>query len=538
MIRIHQVKLPVGHTQEELKKKAAKLLGCDPGVIKKLTIVKRSVDARKKAEHQIFYSYILDLEIPGEARVLKRAGKVQASLTAKESYQAPAPGREPLKERPVIIGTGPAGLFAGYLLAREGYRPLLLERGADVDSRTEAVSRYWAGQAPLDLRSNVQFGEGGAGTFSDGKLNTLVKDPGYRGRFALETFVSFGADPDILYEQKPHIGTDVLRKVVKGMREAILSMGGEVRFETKMTEIRTEKGEIRAVCTEAGEEIPVQVLILAIGHSARDTFRMLAAREIPMSAKAFAVGLRIQHSQDRINRSQYGPDAPGELGAAAYKLTAKSSSGRGVYSFCMCPGGYVVDASSEAGRIAVNGMSYHDRASGNANSALIVTVTPEDYPETGPLGGIAFQEQLEEKAWIAGGGKVPVQLYGDFCADRTSQSYGSVQPRFQGQTAFANLRRVLPEELSAAFMEGMESFDHRIPGFAQADAILAGVESRTSSPVRIERDDSLQSPVRGIYPCGEGAGYAGGITSAAMDGIRVAEKVISLYAPIKPGIPV
>ena len=526
MIRITQLKLPVGHTPEALVKKAAKALKITPEAVLELKIRKQSLDARKKPD--LFYTYTVDVKTAAEDKVVHKAKNPQAVLCREEGYQFPAPGGKKLTHPPVIIGTGPAGLFCGLMLARNGYRPLLLERGGDVDTRRKKVDRFWEAGI-LDGRSNVQFGEGGAGTFSDGKLNTLVKDPQKRNQLVLETFCEFGADPAILYQNKPHIGTDVLADVVKSMRQEIVRLGGEVRFDCQVTDICMEHGKVSGVVTEDGTCIPAEAVVLAIGHSARDTFEMLYKRGVPMDCKAFAVGLRIQHPQAVINRSQYGTEDAGELGAASYKLTRQTKSGRGVYSFCMCPGGYVVDASSEPGRLAVNGMSYHGRAGENANSALIVTVTPEDFPDQTPLGGVMFQRRLEEQAYKAAGGKIPVQLYGDFKADRLSVQPGDIEPQMRGQWAFADVRGIMPENLNQPLIEAIEGFGGIIRGFGCHDAVLAGIESRTSSPVRIWRDEHFESSTGGLYPCGEGAGYAGGITSAAMDGIKVAEAVAEAF---------
>ena len=548
MIRINQLKLPVEHKPEELKKKAAKALRISPEQVEKLEIRRRSLDGRKKPE--LFYSYTVDIKTAREEQVLHRAKNSQAAICREKPYTFPKPGEEKLFSPPVIAGAGPAGLFAGLMLARAGYRPVILERGEDVDSRRKRVDEFWK-TGNLDVRSNVQFGEGGAGTFSDGKLNTLVKDPLMRNRLVLEIFCEFGADPSILYDSKPHIGTDVLSGIVKAMRQEIVRLGGQVRFCCQVTDLVTEGGQICGVKvrqqerkpdenTEENEDdklqekeefLPAQAVILAVGHSARDTFSMLEEKKIPMDAKSFAVGLRIQHPQPLINLSQYGREKAGSLGAASYKLTRQTSTGRGVYSFCMCPGGYVVDASSEKGHLAVNGMSYHARDGKNANSALIVTVTPEDFPEAGPLGGVAFQRSLEKLAYQAADGRIPVQLYEDYRAGRMSRQLGEIEPQMRGRWAFGNLREVMPEKLNLALLEAMEGFGQMIRGFDRPDALFAGIESRTSSPVRIWRNEEMESKVRGLYPCGEGAGYAGGITSAAMDGIRVAEMIASQFAP-------
>ena len=537
MIRINQLKLSVGHTKADMKKKAAKMMRIPEDKILSLVPVRQSLDARKKNE--LLYIYSLNATVSGkEGAVIKNAKNVNVVLNTEKPYRFPEHGQEPLCHRPVIVGFGPAGMFCGLMLARAGFSPLILERGEDVDSRTQKVEAFWRG-GELNPESNVQFGEGGAGTFSDGKLNTLVKDPSGRNKKVLEILAEAGADPSITYVNKPHVGTDVLSRVVKNIRQEIIRLGGEIRFGCKLTDFSEAGGRLISVTVSQREEggfyreetIPAQAVVLAIGHSARDTFRMLSEKSLDLQAKAFAVGLRIQHPQKQINFSQYGVEEPGSLGAASYKLTKQTSSGRGIYSFCMCPGGFVVNASSETGRLAVNGMSNHDRAGTNANSALIVTVTPEDFPNPGPLGGVEFQRRLEEAAFNCGKGKIPVQLYGDFKAGTLSRAFGDVEPAFKVGYSFGNLREVLNPSLTDAMTEGIDSFGRIIDGFDRPDAILAGIESRTSSPVRIPRTPELESAVRGLYPCGEGAGYAGGITSAAMDGIRTAEMIVTRFSP-------
>ena len=522
MIQIHDLKLPFDHSEHALTAAVCGKLKVREKDLLSLRILKQSIDARKDP---ICYVYTLAAEVAGEKAVLKRCRDHSVSPYEEKPYRHPVPGEKVLPHRPVVVGAGPAGLFCALLLAEAGYRPILIERGDPVEERQKKVEDFWSGEAPLDPQSNVQFGEGGAGTFSDGKLNTMVKDPARRGRLVLETFVRFGASEEILYRNKPHIGTDRLREIVRRMREAILEKGGEVRFRTQMTDLLIEKGELKGIL--AGEEkIPCEVCVLAPGHSARDTFAMLLAKKIPMEAKAFAVGLRIEHPQEMIGRAQYG-DAWEKLPAADYKLTAQVN-GHGVYSFCMCPGGYVVNASSEPGRLAVNGMSLQARDGRNANSAIVVTVTPEDYEGEGPLKGVAFQRKLEEAAYRAGAGSIPVQLYGDFCAHRPSEHFGEILPSQKGSCQLTDLREILPPVIGDCLEEGIHSFGRKIEGFDRPDAVLSGIESRTSSPVRILRGEDYLS-IPGLYPCGEGAGYAGGITSAAMDGVRIYEAIVSAW---------
>ncbi len=546
MIRISQLKTQVNvkNVEKTLRRKAAECLRIRESDIQRMVIVRQSIDARKKPA--VFFSYTVDVEVPQEEKICKKVRNDQVSLIKPRIYHFPYRCEEKEKlPNVVIIGTGPAGLFCGYYLAKAGFAPILLERGEEVDTRMADVERFWR-DGILNAESNVQFGEGGAGTFSDGKLNTLVKDKDGKNMAVLKTFVEMGAKESILYEAKPHIGTDVLCSVVKNMREEIIRMGGQVRFGSKVTGLQQEDGRITAVEINGSEQLCCSHVVLAIGHSARDTFEMLYQTGISMEAKAFAVGLRVEHPQEMINESQYGLADPGALGAAPYKLTAQTSLGRGVYSFCMCPGGYVVNASSEEGRLAVNGMSYSGRDGANANSAIVVTITPQDYGADHPLSGIAFQRNLEERAYRLGKGKIPVQRFGDFKIsveqdfdlqkeDAESQreeenesacyKNSDIRPQNKGGHYFADVSRILPRECNRAFVEGMAQFGRMIPGFDREDAVLSGIESRTSSPVRILRDETLQSSLSGLYPCGEGAGYAGGITSAAMDGIRVAEAV-------------
>ena len=529
MIRITQLKLPVDHRQEQLRKKIARILKCGEDTFS-YEIVRQSLDARHKDDKKFVYT--VDVSTPAEKKLLRKNRDKNVTFFEKKEYCFPKSGEEILKNPPVVVGSGPAGLFCAWYLARAGYRPLVLERGQEAQKRKETVDRFWK-DGILDPESNVQFGEGGAGTFSDGKLNTLVKDPNGRNHEVLKRFVEAGAPQEIVYQQKPHLGTDVLIGIVETMRHQIEEMGGAFRFESKVTDLCMEKGRLCAVEINDKERIPAEVCVLALGHSARDTFSMLHRRGIFMQPKSFAVGLRMEHPQKMINMDLYGEPENELLGAASYKVTHKCANGRGVYSFCMCPGGYVVNASSEPGRLAVNGMSYQARDSRNANSAMIVTVTPEDFPDKGVLGGVEFQRALEKKAWELGEGKIPVQLFGDFCKNQASEALGEVTPCMKGEYILTNVRSVLPKAVGDSIEEGVRAFGKRISGFDREDALLSGIESRTSSPVRIVRDQELTANMAGIYPCGEGAGYAGGITSAAMDGIKVAETVCRKYAAIK-----
>ncbi|MDD6442148.1 MAG: FAD-dependent oxidoreductase [bacterium] len=543
MLRINQLKLKVTHSEEELKDKILKTLRISESDLKEYFIQKQSLDARNKPD--LIYVYTIDVAVTDEKAVLKKLQKKKQDknieLCTEKTYVFPEMGTGELLHRPVIVGCGPAGLFCAYFLSEYGYRPILIEQGASVEERQMDVEKFWE-TGILNPDSNVQFGEGGAGTFSDGKLNTLVKDPGNRIHKVLEIFVEHGAPENILYVNKPHIGTDILCNVIRNMRCKILKNGGEVHFHTKMERLVIDQNEqiLKGVILRdlnSGEELAIDVdaLILAPGHSARDTFRMLYENKIPMEAKSFAVGFRTEHPQEMINQSQYGREYPDILPSAAYKITAKLPNGRGVYSFCMCPGGYVVNASSEEDHLAVNGMSYHARDSKNANSAIIITISPEDYGDGHPLSGIAFQRKMERKAFEAGKGKIPVQRYKDYYREVMDQKreefmhLEEFEPCMKGKYTFTSLKYILPKELEESLIMGMEEFNKKIPGFASDNVILSAIESRTSSPVRIIRGEAMESVIKGLYPCGEGAGYAGGITSAAVDGMKIAEIIRKKY---------
>ena len=514
MVRINQIKLDIEANREDLEKAILDKLKVGKDKLIDFSVVKRSIDARKG---DVKYVYCVEANIEDEKRVVSRLHSNDVQIVDRKKYSYSVTGTKVLKKSPIIVGTGPAGLFCGYMLAKAGYKPILIERGQDVDNRIKTVEKFW-NEGILNGNSNVQFGEGGAGTFSDGKLNTLVKDSFGRGREVLETFVKFGAPEEILYDNKPHIGTDKLVDVVKNMRKEIINLGGKILFNTKMTDVEIEDSKIVAVQIDNEIWLDTQVLVLAIGHSARDTFKMIKDRGFDMTKKAFAIGVRVEHDQDMINTIMYG-DKKDKLPAAPYKLTYTTEKGRAVYSFCMCPGGFVV-----------NGMSNYDRGEKNANSAIIVNVTPEDFgEEEDVLAGVHFQEKWEKKAYEACDGLVPVQLFGDFENNKVSSEFGEIKPNIKGEYSFANIRDILPEYVSEALIEGIHGFSKKIRDYDRADAVLSGIETRTSSPIRIVRDDSFQSNFRGIYPCGEGAGYAGGITSAAIDGIKVFEAIISEF---------
>lgn len=533
MIRIGAIKLNPDHTKQDLLRKAAKSLRISEADILCYEIRKQSIDGRKKPLIQ--YVYTVDVQVANENRVLQKAKDTGATLAQDKKYAFPIHGNTKLTHRPVMIGCGPAGLFCAYILAEHGFCPVVYERGASVEERVKDIEQFWE-TGVLNPESNVQFGEGGAGTFSDGKLNTMVKDVMGRNRKVLEIFVENGAPEDILFVNKPHIGTDILITVIKNMRERIIAWGGEIHFHSRFVDFELENQRLKSITvmknrdeTREEKKVPANVAVLAIGHSARDTFEMLYHKQIEIQAKSFAVGVRVEHPQSLINMSQYGAETVKGLPNAAYKVTANSENGRGVYSFCMCPGGYVVNASSESGLLAVNGMSYRARDGKNANSAIIVPVTPEDFGSEHPLAGITFQRSLEKAAYELGAGAIPVQRFEDFCKNQITRTLGEIRPQQKGAYKLSNVRSIFPEELAETIEHGIKSFDRQIQGFANPDTILSGVESRTSSPVRILRNDEKQIENTGIYPCGEGAGYAGGIMSAAMDGLKVAESIAEKY---------
>ena len=518
MIRLRDISLPPEHSASQLQFEAAKLLGVSASRIRGIKIVRRSVDARKKPEVKIIYT--VDVAVEGsEAKLLKHAKR--ASPAPNKFYQPPKPRLAPEK-RPVVVGFGPAGMFAALILALAGQNPLVLERGEDAATRHQKVEAFFSGGA-LDTRSNVQFGEGGAGTFSDGKLNTGVNNP--RIAWILEQFVTAGAREDILYDAKPHVGTDVLLEVVQNLRKRIISLGGQVRFCTQVTGLESENGQLRALIVNGGERIECEKAVLAIGHSARDTFEMLREKEIPMEPKPFSMGVRIEHRQKDIDLAQYGCENPA-LPPADYKLV-KHLENNTVYTFCMCPGGYVVAAASEEGRVVTNGMSYADRAGENANAALLVTLNPESFPYPGSLGGMRWQREIEQRAYeISGSYRAPAQKVGDFLENKPSKGAGRVEPTYRPGVAWCDLHEVLPEVITSALEEAIPALEGNLSGFSHPDAVLTAPETRSSSPVRILRDETRQSSLRGLYPTGEGAGYAGGIMSAAIDGILTAEAML------------
>ena len=524
MIRIRDIALPPEHNVHQLNYEAAQLLKVSVSKIRQVKILRRSVDARKKPDVKIIYT--IEVAVEGnEGKILRNSGCKRASM-AKANYYKPPKQKLESEKRPVVIGFGPAGMFAALILSMAGLRPIVLERGDDAQTRHEKVEKFFE-TGILDTRSNVQFGEGGAGTFSDGKLNTGVNNP--RIGWILDQFVKFGARENILYDAKPHVGTDVLLNVVQNLRKRIITLGGEVRFNSQVTGVRIENGALTGLEVNGTEMLETDRAVLAIGHSARDTFELLHSLNVPMEPKAFAMGARIEHKQSLINEAQYGEDNP-VLPPADYKLVQHLDE-KSVYTFCMCPGGYVVAAASEAGSVVTNGMSYADRDGENANAALLVTVSPEEFPISGTLGGMYWQRQIEEQAFkVSGSYRAPAQRVGDFLKGIPSTGPGSVQPTYRPGVHWCDLHDVLPAQLTKAMEQALPKLDGQLKGYGDPDAVLTAPETRSSSPVRILRDENRQSQIKGLYPCGEGAGYAGGIMSAAVDGIQTAEAILAELA--------
>lgn len=527
MLRVSNLKISINN-EKDIKDILKKRLGIVGDGKLEYKIVKKSIDARDKKD--VLYVYTIDIKVNDEEKIINYKYKnFNVSLAKKEKYMYPKSGEEELQYRPVIIGFGPAGMFASLLLCRSGYKPIILERGKDISERDNDVTKLME-ERILNTESNIQFGAGGAGTYSDGKLNTLVNDKEGRNKFILEELVKHGAPEEILYLQKPHVGTDRLKEVVRAIKDEIEKLGGEIRFSSRLDNIIIENGKVTEVVYNKTQNIKTNVVVLAIGHSARDTFYMLNDNNVDMQQKAFAIGVRIEHNQKMISKCQYGENYE-KLPAADYKLVHHLKNGRSVYTFCMCPGGLVVPAASEDEMLATNGMSNYNRDTDNANSALLVNVIPEDFSSKHPLAGVEFQRELEKKAFVEGGKNynAPCQLVGDFIGEKVVNDDYPINPTYKPGVTFTDLNKCLPEFVAEALKEGIKEFNKSIKGFASSNAILTGIETRSSSPVRITRDHEFESNIKGIYPAGEGAGYAGGIMSSAMDGMKIAEKIISKY---------
>lgn len=530
--RINNINLDIEEDFSLVKNKAAKKLNISINDFKSFKILRESIDARRKDCIKFNYSVLVELENENKMKNrLSNFRKNDVIYQEKEEKENFKYGAERLKERPVIVGMGPCGMFAGLMLAQNGYKPIIIERGYDVEKRTDTVSHFWK-SGELDLNCNVQFGEGGAGTFSDGKLTTRIKDK--RCDYILQEFVENGAPDEIIYSGKPHIGTDILKDVVKNIREKIIAYGGEVKFASKLSDISVCNGKLKSIKIN-DEEIKCSVLILGIGHSSRDTYEMLYRHGIEMEQKPFAIGVRIENLQSLINENQYGKYAfHPKLHGADYRLSHTCTNGRGVYSFCMCPGGEVVAAASEENRLVTNGMSLYKRDKENANAALVVTVGREDFEGTSPLSGMQFQRHYESLAYKLGGGKytAPIQLADDFLHDRKSTGFGGVKPTYRPSFELKELKMCLPGYVTESLREGLIVFNRKIKGYAENGALLTGIETRTSAPLTIKRNENLESTsIGGLYPCGEGAGYAGGIISAAVDGVKAAEIIMHKYLP-------
>ena len=526
MIKVRQVRISINNNDDNhIKGKLSSLLGISSKDIISYKINRRSIDARDK--NNILYIYEFIVDVLNEEEVLKKNLSKDILKYEEVHKDFNITGTKAISERPIVIGFGPSGMFLSYYLAKYGYKPLVLERGDEISKRVEKVQSFWE-TGKLDENTNVQFGEGGAGTFSDGKLNTLVKDKGNIQEEIFKIFVECGADESIMYDYKPHIGTDVLRKVTKNLKEKIVSLGGEVHFNSKLTDIIIDNDKVKEIVVNDKETIPCENLFLCLGHSARDTLLMLNKKGIKMMPKPFAVGIRIIHEETKITNSMFGTN---KLGPASYKLTHTTKDRRGVYSFCMCPGGYVVNASSINNHLSINGMSNFKRDSLYSNSAIVCSISPKDYGEN-LFDGMNFQSELERKAYSLANGLIPIELYKDYKDDKEGKEAFKTHAGIKGKFKFANVNEIFPDYINETIKEGIETFGTKIKGFNDDDSIILGVESRTSSPVKIERNDLGESNISGIYPVGEGAGYAGGITTSAMDGVKTFEKFIKIYKPM------